>query len=73
MIEAAICFLLISFGLGVWGFAALCRRIYSRPRPPGAGPDDSLLAKLFTPGPTVQPVPVLKREAPVVDSDRARS
>ena len=56
MIEAAICFLLISFGLGVWGFAALCRRIYSRPRPPGAGPDDSLLAKLFTPGPTVQPV-----------------
>ncbi len=56
MIEAVVCALLIAFGLGVWGFAALCRRIYSRPRPPGAGPDDSLLAKLFTPGPMVQPV-----------------
>ena len=61
MIEAAVCLFLIALGLATWGFAAMCRRIYSRPRPPGSGPEDSFLAKLFTPGPVVVPVRVEER------------
>jgi hypothetical protein len=58
MIEAVLCAFLIGLGAAAWVFARICRRIYSQPRPPGTGADDSLLAKLFAPEPRVIPIQV---------------